>query len=88
MQLNIGQFFLRAEDVGKSRAEATLPRLAELNTYVPVQNLGGKPEDEITVDLIKSFHVGVEANDTSSSLSVSAGCRVDRSFTQEAIRDQ
>ncbi|KAF3310626.1 E1 ubiquitin-activating protein [Orbilia oligospora] len=30
------QFFLRKEDVGKSRADATQPRLAELNTYVPV----------------------------------------------------
>ena len=31
------QFFLRAEDVGKNRAAATLPRLAELNSYVPIQ---------------------------------------------------
>ena len=30
------QFFLRPEDVGKSRAEATLPRVAELNSYTPV----------------------------------------------------
>ncbi|EPS43694.1 hypothetical protein H072_2288 [Dactylellina haptotyla CBS 200.50] len=30
------QFFLRKEDVGKPRAEASQPRLAELNTYVPV----------------------------------------------------
>ncbi|KAK6533285.1 SPS-sensor component ptr3 [Orbilia ellipsospora] len=30
------QFFLRKEDVGKARAEASQPRLAELNTYVPV----------------------------------------------------
>ncbi|PPQ92377.1 hypothetical protein CVT25_008727 [Psilocybe cyanescens] len=53
------QFFLRAEDVGKSRAAATLPRLAELNAYVPVRDLGGNPGDEITVDLIKGFHVVV-----------------------------
>ncbi|KAF8204900.1 ubiquitin activating enzyme [Pholiota molesta] len=53
------QFFLRAEDIGKTRAAATLPRLAELNTYVPVRDLGGKPGDEITVDLIKGFHVVV-----------------------------
>ncbi|KAF8165027.1 ubiquitin activating enzyme [Crassisporium funariophilum] len=53
------QFFLRANDVGKSRAAATLPRLAELNAYVPVRDLGGKPGDEVSVDLIKGFHVVV-----------------------------
>ncbi|KAF9475937.1 ubiquitin activating enzyme [Pholiota conissans] len=53
------QFFLRAEDIGKTRAAATLPRLAELNAYVPVRDLGGKPGDEITVDLIKGFHIVV-----------------------------
>ncbi|KAJ6113529.1 Molybdenum cofactor biosynthesis MoeB [Penicillium sp. IBT 18751x] len=30
------QFFLRPEDVGKPRAEVTAPRVAELNSYVPV----------------------------------------------------
>lgn len=53
------QFFLRPDDVGKPRAAATLPRLSELNTYVPVRDLGGKPGDEITVDLIKGFEVVV-----------------------------
>ncbi|KAJ8086217.1 E1 ubiquitin-activating protein [Marasmius tenuissimus] len=56
------QFFLRAEDVGKSRAEATAPRLAELNAYVPVKNLGGTAGQEITVDLIKGFQVVVLCN--------------------------
>ena len=51
------QFFLRQEDVGKSRAEVTVPRLAELNAYVPVRNLGGQPGQEISVDLIKGFQV-------------------------------
>ena len=51
------QFFLRAEDVGKSRAEASVPRLAELNAYVPVRNLGGQRGQEITVDLIEGFQV-------------------------------
>ena len=37
----------------------TVPRLAELNAYVPVLNLGGKPGQEITVDLIKDFQVVV-----------------------------
>ncbi|OJT04112.1 Ubiquitin-activating enzyme E1 1 [Trametes pubescens] len=53
------QFFLRQEDVGKPRAEATLPRLAELNAYVPVRNLGGQPGQEISVDLVKGFQVVV-----------------------------
>jgi len=34
-----------------------LPRLAELNTYVPVHDLGGKEGDNITIDLIQGFHV-------------------------------
>ncbi|KAH9951667.1 ubiquitin activating enzyme [Amylocystis lapponica] len=53
------QFFLRAEDVGKPRADAAVARLAELNAYVPVRNLGGQPGKEITVDLIKGFQVVV-----------------------------
>ncbi|PFH52661.1 hypothetical protein AMATHDRAFT_74124 [Amanita thiersii Skay4041] len=53
------QFFLRQDDIGKSRAEATLPRLAELNAYVPVRNLGGKTGQEISVDLIAGFQVVV-----------------------------
>ncbi|TFK55878.1 ubiquitin activating enzyme [Heliocybe sulcata] len=53
------QFFLREEDIGKSRAAATVPRLAELNTYVPVRDLGGKPGQEITVDMIQGFQVVV-----------------------------
>ncbi|XP_014444002.1 ubiquitin-like modifier-activating enzyme 1 isoform X3 [Tupaia chinensis] len=30
------QFYLREEDIGKNRAEVSQPRLAELNSYVPV----------------------------------------------------
>jgi ubiquitin-activating enzyme E1 len=51
------QFFLRQEDIGKSRAEATLPRLAELNAYVPVRLLPGQPGQGISVDLVKGFQV-------------------------------
>lgn len=53
------QFFLREEDVGRARAEATLPRLAELNAYVPVRNLGGKPGQEISVNQLKGFQAVV-----------------------------
>ncbi|KAJ7507482.1 ubiquitin activating enzyme [Mycena galericulata] len=56
------QFFLRAEDIGKSRADATVPRLAELNAYVPVRNLGGSTGQEITVELIKGFQAVVLCN--------------------------
>ncbi|KAF8220368.1 ubiquitin activating enzyme [Tricholoma matsutake] len=59
MQDLSSQFFLRVQDIGKPRAEATLPRLAELNAYVPVRDLGGKPGQEITVDLIQGFQVVV-----------------------------
>jgi ubiquitin-activating enzyme E1 len=51
----IAQFFLRREDIGKPRAEACVPRIAELNAYVPVKLLPGKPGQEITVDLVKGF---------------------------------
>ncbi|KZT12539.1 ubiquitin activating enzyme [Laetiporus sulphureus 93-53] len=53
------QFFLREEDIGRPRAEAAVPRLAELNAYVPVRNLGGQPGKEITVDMVKGFQVVV-----------------------------
>ncbi|KAH0547766.1 E1 ubiquitin-activating protein [Glutinoglossum americanum] len=42
------QFFLRAEDVGTPRATATAPRVAELNSYVPVSVL---ESENITSDL-------------------------------------
>lgn len=48
---------MREEDVGKSRAEATVPRLSELNAYVPIRNLGGTAGQDITADLIKGFQV-------------------------------
>ena len=49
------QFFLREEDVGKRRATATAPRLAELNQYVPVAELEG----DLTADAIASFGIVV-----------------------------
>ncbi|PWN37268.1 ubiquitin-activating enzyme E1 [Meira miltonrushii] len=51
------QFFLRPEDVGssKTRAQVTAPRLAELNSYVPVRVL----EEELTKDVLGRFQVVV-----------------------------
>jgi ubiquitin-activating enzyme E1 len=51
------QFFLRNDDLGKSRADAAIARLAELNTYVFVRNLEGNPGQPITIDLVKGFQV-------------------------------
>jgi len=48
------QFFLREEDIGKNRAEVTLPRLAELNSYVPCNCHSGDLND----DFLKQFQVG------------------------------
>lgn len=51
------QFFLRPEDVGgsKSRAQATAPRLAELNSYVPIRVL----EEDLSKDVLSRFQVVV-----------------------------
>jgi ubiquitin-activating enzyme E1 len=38
------QYFIHPEDVGKRRDAVTLPRLAELNSYVPVSVLEGEFE--------------------------------------------
>ncbi|KAH8830216.1 ubiquitin activating enzyme [Flagelloscypha sp. PMI_526] len=51
------QFFLRPDDIGKPRAEASLVPIAELNSYVPVRVLPGEPGKEITVDQIQGFQV-------------------------------
>ncbi|KIJ19978.1 hypothetical protein PAXINDRAFT_7243 [Paxillus involutus ATCC 200175] len=56
------QYFLREEDVGKPRAAAMLPRISELNAYVPVRDLGGLAGQEITVDLIQPFQAIVLCN--------------------------
>ncbi|KAH9973020.1 ubiquitin activating enzyme [Lactifluus volemus] len=56
------QFFLREDDIGKSRADASIARLAELNTYVFVRTLEGNPGQPITVDLVKGFQVVVLVN--------------------------
>ncbi|KAH8085262.1 hypothetical protein HD553DRAFT_24927 [Filobasidium floriforme] len=58
------QFFLREADVGKPRGEVTVPRLAELNSYVPVTLLEG--EGEVTTDMVKKFQVVVLTNTTLS----------------------
>ncbi|KAJ9113011.1 hypothetical protein QFC22_006107 [Naganishia vaughanmartiniae] len=51
------QFFLRQEDIGKPRASVTAPRLAELNSYVPVHEVKG--HDELSVEMVKDYQVVV-----------------------------
>ncbi|GAM90106.1 hypothetical protein ANO11243_081460 [Dothideomycetidae sp. 11243] len=57
------QFFLHPEDVGKPRATVTIPRVAELNPYVPIKEHSAKT---LTSDLsqLKSYQV-VVLTDTS-----------------------
>ncbi|XP_025896495.1 ubiquitin-like modifier-activating enzyme 1, partial [Nothoprocta perdicaria] len=52
------QFYLREEDVGRGRAEATLPRLAELNSYVAVSSC----ERPLSEALLAAFQVVVLTN--------------------------
>ena len=54
------QFFLREDDVAKgvTRAQATAPRLAELNNYVPVSVLEG----DLAEDKLARFSVIVLTN--------------------------
>ncbi|NXD32169.1 UBA1 enzyme, partial [Spelaeornis formosus] len=56
------QFFLREEDVGKPRAQVTAPRLAELNSYVPVKILEGS--GEITAEMVAPYQCVVLTNAT------------------------
>lgn len=51
------QFFLRKEDVGSARAAVTVPRLAELNSYVPVHDLGGQPGEVLSEDTLGKYQV-------------------------------
>uniref|UniRef100_A0A667X6P2 E1 ubiquitin-activating enzyme n=1 Tax=Myripristis murdjan TaxID=586833 RepID=A0A667X6P2_9TELE len=54
------QFYLREEDLGKNRAEVSQPRLAELNSYVPVAAYTGA----LTDDYLTQFQVVVLTNST------------------------
>ena len=51
------QFFLRNDDVGSPRAAVTVPRLAELNSYVPVHDLGGKVGETLSEDVLGKYQV-------------------------------
>eukprot|EP00795_Rhopilema_esculentum_P000847 gene847-10594_t len=52
------QFYLSEQDVGKNRAEASIAKLAELNSYVPLSIHKG----ELTNDVLAKYQVVVLAN--------------------------
>ena len=52
------QFFLKAGDIGKMRAEATQPHLAELNPYVPIH----VQTSPLSADTLPAFQVVVLTN--------------------------
>ncbi|XP_039706393.1 ubiquitin-like modifier-activating enzyme 1 [Pteropus medius] len=52
------QFYLREEDIGKNRAEASQPHLAELNSYVSVRAYTGA----LVEDFLSGFQVVVLSN--------------------------
>ncbi|XP_071157523.1 ubiquitin-like modifier-activating enzyme 1 isoform X7 [Mytilus edulis] len=52
------QFFLREKDMGKNRAAASLDRLSELNSYVPIS----ASIDPLSESFLKSFQVVVLTN--------------------------
>ncbi|XP_063100531.1 ubiquitin-like modifier-activating enzyme 1 isoform X1 [Cavia porcellus] len=52
------QYYLQEDDIGKNRAEVSQPRLAELNSYVPVSTYRGPLEE----DFLSGFQVVVLAN--------------------------
>lgn len=58
------QFFLREADIGKPRASVTQPRLAELNSYVPIKVLEGS--GEITPEMVAPYQVVVLTNATTA----------------------
>ncbi|KAG8527468.1 uncharacterized protein KY384_007620 [Bacidia gigantensis] len=50
------QFFLHPDDVGKPRAKATVPRVAELNAYTPVSEHPGKRLTD-DLELLRQYQV-------------------------------
>lgn len=53
------QYYLREADVGKPRGQVTVPRLAELNSYVPVHNLDGSAGEPLSEETLGKYQVRV-----------------------------
>ena len=80
------QFFLREADIGKPRAAVTAPRLAELNSYVPIKILEGS--GEITPDMVTPYQVSAGCTICKSSTDESLGGHIDQHDGDEAGGDQ
>ena len=52
------QFFLQAEDIGKNRAEISLSRISELNSYVNIS----VHTEQLTEEFLGKFQVGLFNN--------------------------
>uniref|UniRef100_A0A8C5C636 E1 ubiquitin-activating enzyme n=1 Tax=Gadus morhua TaxID=8049 RepID=A0A8C5C636_GADMO len=58
------QFYLREADLGKNRAEVSQPRLAELNSYVPVVAYTGTlTNDYLTQFEVLTFHITLQVGE-------------------------
>lgn len=53
------QYYLREADVGKPRGQVTVPRLAELNSYVPVHNLDGSAGEPLSDETLGKYQVRI-----------------------------
>ncbi|EWM25950.1 ubiquitin-activating enzyme e1 [Nannochloropsis gaditana] len=51
------QFYLSEADLGKPRDQASAPRLAELNPYVPVHVLEPEAGEALTAEAVKRYQV-------------------------------
>ena len=68
------QFFLHPDDVGKSRAAVTIPRVAELNAYTPVSEHPGKNLTEDLSQLRRYQVVVLTGTSLKDQLTVSGYC--------------
>ncbi len=68
------QFFLHPDDVGKSRAAVTVPRVAELNAYTPVSEHPGKNLTEDLSQLRRYQVVVLTGTSLKDQLTVSGYC--------------
>ena len=58
------QFFLRESDIGQPRDQSTLPRIRELNQYVPVNVLGSPSGEQLLNETLSRFKVVVMTDTT------------------------
>lgn len=78
------------DDIGKPRAAVTVPRLAELNTYVPVRDLGGSPGQPITPNLVKGFQarMSLAVRQLGDNADLIIGGRTHERSTEQTSRNQ